>query len=459
MDVHARLRSAAGEDVVPRFNERFILSLSTCESCCVCDDELNILPISKHVRRIEPLAPDTPADADGGGDVGDIRAVEMETTAATRQESRELRELQDSLKDVQPAGALVGLARTTDQARALMTFVQAVGEKKLRNTVSLTAARGRGKSAALGLAIASAVAHDYSNIFVTAPSPENLGTVFEFVLKGLEALHFKEHADYSVVQSTVESFNKAIVRINLFKSHRQTVQYVQPQDAHMLAQAELVVIDEAAAIPLPLVRALLGPYLVFISSTVNGYEGTGRSLSLKLLSELRQQQSAAAAACGRQRRSPWPRGGALTASCTKSGGRWRRRRHKAPAAACCTRRRSRRPSLRCGRRAGKVGQRSPVPRRQDGRSTPRERHARARRRRPLLRGPRRALLVPQAERALLAAHDGALRVITLQEPAQRPPAHVRCSSTSALCTAWPGRTRRWWLRRAAGHPRRRASGT
>lgn len=38
-------------------------------------------------------------------------------------------------------------------------------------------------------------------------------------------------------------------------------------------QAELVVIDEAAAIPLPLVRSLLGPYLVFMSSTVNGYEG------------------------------------------------------------------------------------------------------------------------------------------------------------------------------------------
>ena len=34
-------------------------------------------------------------------------------------------------------------------------------------------------------------------------------------------------------------------------------------------------IDEAAAIPLPLVRAMLGPYLVFLSSTVNGYEGTG----------------------------------------------------------------------------------------------------------------------------------------------------------------------------------------
>ena len=56
----------------------------------------------------------------------------------------------------------------------------------------------------------------------------------------------------------------------------------------MLAQAELVIIDEAAAIPLPIVRNLLGPYLVFMSSTINGYEGTGRSLSLKLLDSLRK---------------------------------------------------------------------------------------------------------------------------------------------------------------------------
>lgn len=50
-----------------------------------------------------------------------------------------------------------------------------------------------------------------------------------------------------------------------------------------------MVIDEAAAIPLPFVKALLGPYLVFLASTINGYEGTGRSLSLKLLQQLRIQ--------------------------------------------------------------------------------------------------------------------------------------------------------------------------
>jgi N-acetyltransferase 10 len=49
-----------------------------------------------------------------------------------------------------------------------------------------------------------------------------------------------------------------------------------------------VIIDEAAAIPLPLVRNLIGPYLVFLASTINGYEGTGRSLSLKLIQQLRE---------------------------------------------------------------------------------------------------------------------------------------------------------------------------
>ena len=54
-----------------------------------------------------------------------------------------------------------------------------------------------------------------------------------------------------------------------------------------------MIIDEAAAIPLPLVKQFLtgANYLVFLSSTINGYEGTGRSLSLKLLEQLRQQSA------------------------------------------------------------------------------------------------------------------------------------------------------------------------
>lgn len=186
-------------------------------------------------------------------------------------------------------GPLIEVSGTVDQAKAIVTFVEAIAEKTLRSTVALTAARGRGKSAALGLAVAAAIAHGYSNIFITSPTPENLHTLFRFIFKGFDALKYDEHLDYDIIQSTNPTFNKAVVRVNVFRNHRQTIQYIRPEDAHVLGQAELVVIDEAAAIPLPLVKKLIGPYLVFMASTINGYEGTGRSLSLKLIQQLREQ--------------------------------------------------------------------------------------------------------------------------------------------------------------------------
>ncbi|KAJ7545348.1 hypothetical protein O6H91_09G116300 [Diphasiastrum complanatum] len=270
MDVHARFRTESHTDVTGRFNERFILSLASCKACVVMDDELNILPISSHIRAIVPLP---------------VSEGEEGLTEA----EKDLKGLKESLCDTQPAGSLVTKCRTLDQAKAVVTFLDAISEKTLRSTVALTAARGRGKSAALGLAVAGAVAFGYANIFVTAPSPENLKTFFEFVFKGFDAIDYKEHLDYDLVESTNPAFNKAIVRVNIFHQHRQTIQYIQPQDHEKLAQAELLVIDEAAAIPLPMVKALLGPYLVFLCSTVNGYEGTGRSLSLKLIQQLREQ--------------------------------------------------------------------------------------------------------------------------------------------------------------------------
>jgi len=270
MDVHSRFRTESHQDVVNRFNERFILSLATNHAAIFLDDQLNILPVSSYVKTLEKCPP------------GLKNVSEFE---------EELVELKSSMQDTQPVGALVNACKTLDQAKALLKFVEAISEKTLRSTVSLTAARGRGKSAALGLAIAAAVGFGYSNIFVTSPSPENLHTLFDFVFKGFDALNYEEHMDYELVQSTNPEFNKAVVRVNIFHDHRQTIQYIHPGDAAKLSQAELLVIDEAAAIPLPLVKELLGPYLVFMSSTINGYEGTGRSLSLKLLEQLRQQSS------------------------------------------------------------------------------------------------------------------------------------------------------------------------
>lgn len=51
------------------------------------------------------------------------------------------------------------------------------------------------QSAALGLAIAGALALGYANIFVTAPSPENLRTLFEFACKGLDEMDYKVRSE------------------------------------------------------------------------------------------------------------------------------------------------------------------------------------------------------------------------------------------------------------------------
>jgi N-acetyltransferase 10 len=200
--VHSRYRTSSHDSVIARFNERFILSLGSCDDCLFLDDELNVLPISRG-KDITPLS-DTPGKE--------------------KESSSELKNLNDSLADTKPAGDLVKLSKTIDQAKAILTFVDAIAEKTLSSTVTLTAGRGRGKSAALGLAMAAALAHGYSNIFVTSPSPENLKTLFEFVFKGLDVLGYEEHLDYDIAQSTNPDFNKAIVRVNVFRDHRQTIQ-------------------------------------------------------------------------------------------------------------------------------------------------------------------------------------------------------------------------------------------
>ncbi|KAL8478874.1 hypothetical protein ACS0TY_030671 [Phlomoides rotata] len=270
MDVHERFRTESHSLATGRFNERFLLSLASCKACIFMDDELNILPISSHMRSITSL-------------------LNQEDLEGLSEAERELKTLKEQLNDDFPVGPLIRKCCTMDQGKAVVSFLDAILDKNLRSTVALLASRGRGKSAALGLAISGAVAAGYSNIFVTAPSPENLKTLFEFICKGFDSLEYMEHLDYDVVKSTNPQYKKATVRINIYKQHRQTIQYIEPHEHEKLSQVELLVVDEAAAIPLPVVKSLLGPYLVFLSSTVNGYEGTGRSLSLKLIKQLEEQ--------------------------------------------------------------------------------------------------------------------------------------------------------------------------
>ena len=118
-----------------------------------------------------------------------------------------------------------------------------------------------GKSASLGLAIAACLELGYSNIFLTSPHPSNVATVFEFVLSGLASLQYKEHLEYSILEMNNNnnsnnsnndgyynsnsnnnnsgdrnSNTKCVVRINVFRNHRQTVQFVYPKHSERISQ-------------------------------------------------------------------------------------------------------------------------------------------------------------------------------------------------------------------------------
>ena len=282
MDVHARYRTESAADVIPRFNERFILSLSKCRNCLVCDDELNVLPVSR--KTLQGLAPGKFEKGDAGEVV--VRDSEEETT---------LRNLKESIIETPHVGVLVDLAKTVDQAKAVLVFLEACSEKTNNaSTIAMTAARGRGKSAAIGLCLAGAISLGYTTIALTAPEPENLVSVFDFVCRGLKALKYQEHMDYDITynQGSGREATKCIMSVHVHRSHRQIIQYIPPHEKDKFASAEIVAVDEAAAIPLPVVRALMHQpnRLSFLSSTVNGYEGTGRALSLKLIKELRDSK-------------------------------------------------------------------------------------------------------------------------------------------------------------------------
>ncbi|PAA81997.1 hypothetical protein BOX15_Mlig012688g11, partial [Macrostomum lignano] len=288
MDVHARYRTESHQDVVGRFNERFLLSLANCRRCLVLDDKFNVLPLSEStLATIKPTS--TVANLDGLSASG-----------------RQLKELQESMltdpESDQRFARLVGLCRTLDQARTLLAFLDLLSDYNKSNATAqqqqqmrvaaLTASRGRGKSAALGLAIAAAVGKGVANVCVTSPGPENIATLMQFAVKGLQAMGWEQHTDFTIVESSDPDSAKCIVKICLrVQQHRYTIAYLAPSANSKPDSAELLCIDEAAAIPLATVRAMMGSNLCFLSSTVNGYEGTGRSLSLKLISQLRQDAS------------------------------------------------------------------------------------------------------------------------------------------------------------------------
>jgi tRNA(Met) cytidine acetyltransferase len=170
------------------------------------------------------------------------------------------------------------MAKTNDQVKALSAMETFVREKRL--VMILTANRGRGKSAVLGLGLAGLLSSVKGrfNVIVTAPSLYNVQVLFEFLKKASEklGLECKEEKDK-------EGLTKAI------RTRKGRVRYEEPYDA-VFADARMVVVDEAAGIPVHLLLRIKRNFRKAVfSSTAHGYEGAGRGFTVRFLSALRKE--------------------------------------------------------------------------------------------------------------------------------------------------------------------------
>ena len=176
---------------------------------------------------------------------------------------------------------IYSMARTNDQIRALSAMESFLKEKKL--VLVITANRGRGKSAVLGLGLAglSSSAKGRFNVVVTAPSLYNVQVLFEFLKKALEGLgvEYEEEKDG-------EGLTRAI------QTRKGRIRYEEPYDA-AFADAKMVVVDEAAGIPVHLLLKIRKNFRKAVfSSTAHGYEGAGRGFTVRFLSVLHKESKA-----------------------------------------------------------------------------------------------------------------------------------------------------------------------
>lgn len=130
-----------------------------------------------------------------------------------------------------------------------------------RRPLVLTADRGRGKSAALGIAAAQLIHQAQQPFIITAPSPQ-------------------------AAAIAVQHFQQLTPANQHDKMHFVAIDELIQQ----APTAALLLIDEAAAIPTPILQQLLARYSrIVFASTEHGYEGTGRGFTVRFQKHLHQQ--------------------------------------------------------------------------------------------------------------------------------------------------------------------------
>lgn len=148
----------------------------------------------------------------------------------------------------------------SEQKQAIQHIIKTVTGHRRRPLV-LTANRGRGKSAALGIAAASLINEGLKKVLVCAPSKQSVSTLYK-------------HATLTLTN------NEDLI----------CLQFISPDAlANEQPQCDLLLIDEAAAIPIKLLTLFTERYSRLVYATTQfGYEGSGRGFALRFQQKLNE---------------------------------------------------------------------------------------------------------------------------------------------------------------------------
>ncbi len=158
--------------------------------------------------------------------------------------------------------------RTPDQKLAVEAIIK-VSKGHRRRPLVITSDRGRGKSAALGIAAAQLMEDDIDHIIITAPRLDATSITFDHASKLLP---------------TVKTSRGQL------KTENSTLEFLPPDELiRNDHKAKLLLVDEAAAIPAPVLEKLLIKYSrIVFATTIHGYEGTGRGFAVRFQKTLNE---------------------------------------------------------------------------------------------------------------------------------------------------------------------------
>ncbi len=176
------------------------------------------------------------------------------------------------------------LALTNDQVRVIkaLEWFYDKPPKGKKKVLVITADRGRGKSCAVGIGLIglakalSKVKHKV-RIIVTAPSLSNVQSFMDLAFKAAEAAGLSPRPikrGGMIIEIQGKGFS---------------LEYWEPANVPRLQQADIVAVDEASGIHVPLLHKIWRSHRrIVFAATIHGYEGAGRGFNVRFLKAVKE---------------------------------------------------------------------------------------------------------------------------------------------------------------------------